>query len=104
MAGVFQPGVFQPGVFQLSDGEPVAPPVTSFGSIAAAFAVHAKPLQRKLPRHIQRHLLAQLHQQMLAEQRSDRLIARVRLQLVEQPRRAVDSSVGLARRTAQAAR
>ncbi len=98
MAGVFQPGVFQPGVFQLGDGEPVAPPVTSFGSISAAFGVHAKPLQRKLPRHIQRQLLAQLHQQMLAEQRKDRLIARMRLQLVEQPRRAVDSGAGLMRR------
>lgn len=98
MAGVFQPGVFQPGVFQLSDGEPVAPPVTSFGSIAGAFGVHYKPQQRKLPRKLQNQLLRQIHEQMLAEQRTARLIARVRVQLVEQPRRTIDSGVGLARR------
>jgi hypothetical protein len=102
MAGVFQSGVFQPNVFQLADGEPVLPPITSFGSIETAFAVHTKQPQRKLPRHVQRHLLKQIEAQLKADADTRRLIERMRLQLVATPggRRLIDSNASLMRRAA----
>ena len=103
MAGVFQPGVFQPSVFQLADGgEPTGPAINSFGSIETAFAVHTKQPQRKLPRHVQRHLLKQIEAQLKADADTRRLIERVRLQLVAQPgvRRTINSNASLLRRAA----
>jgi len=103
MAGVFQPGVFQPGVFQLADGEPVAPTITSNGDLSAAYAVHHRQLQRKLPRNVQRHLLQQIQAQLRADAETRRLIGRVQVQLVQPQRRAVDSGAGLQRRGVNAA-
>ncbi len=101
MAGVFQANVFQANVFQVGAAAPAPAPIDYSRGLEAAFSVHTRPLQRKLPAHIQRALLRQIERDKAEQRQRDRMMhlgGRALAAGTAPTARRVDSGAGLMRR------
>lgn len=107
MAGVFQANVFQANVFQVGAAAPAPAPINYSRGIEAAFSAHTRPLQRKLPAHIQRAMLRQIERDKAEQRQRDRLVrlsGRALATGTAPTARRVDSAAGLVRRAPQVSR